>query len=130
MARNLNGFSRKKWRAQGYYVEAGEHVSRIGKHVRRHDTFGFADLIAVRPGSIVFIQVTSWSNVSARVNKIAREEHGKGQWARPMSEIAKNLTSCLGVRIVVEGWKQDPDTLRWESREIEITPKLLDERRE
>lgn len=128
MARNLNGFARKKWRALGYYVEAGEHVSRIGKHVRRHDTFGFADLLCVRAGSIVLLQVTSWSNVSARVNKIARESHGKGQHARPMAEIAKNLMSCLGVRIVVEGWKQDPDSLRWESREVEITPALLRER--
>lgn len=128
MARNLQGLSRKKWRDLGYYVEAGEHVSRIGKIVRRHDTFGFADLIAVKPGSIVFIQVTSWSNVSARVNKIACEEHGRGQHARPMLEIAKNLMSCCGVRIVVEGWKQ-LDNLRWESREVEVTPLLLDGRK-
>jgi hypothetical protein len=129
VARNLNGFARKKWRDRGYYVEAGEHVSRIGKHVRRHDTFGFADLLCVRAGSIVLLQVTSWSNVSARVNKIAREDHGKGQHARPMIEIAKNLMSCAGVRIVVEGWKQDKQTLRWSSREVEVTPLLLDGRR-
>ncbi len=128
--RNLQGLSRKKWRDQGYAVEAGEHITRMGKIVRRHDTFGFADLIAVKPGSIVFLQVTSWSNVSARVNKIAREAWGKGQWATPIRETAKHLMSCCGVRIVVEGWKQDPKTLRWESREIEITPQLLDERRE
>ena len=128
MYRNFQGLSRKKWRDQGYYVEAGEHVSRIGKIPRRHDTFGFADLIAVKPGSIVFLQVTSWSNVSARVNKIACEEHGIGQHARPMIEIAKNLMSCCGVRIIVEGWKQHPN-LRWESREVEVTPLLLDGRK-
>jgi hypothetical protein len=126
---NLQGLARRKWRGQGYYVEAGEHVSRIGSIVRRHDTFGFADLICIRCGEIVFLQVTSWSNVSARVNKIAREEHGRGQWSRPMIEIAKTLMSVAGVRIVVEGWKQDKQTLRWESREVEVTPLLLDGRR-
>ena len=129
MARNLQGLSRKKWRDRGYAVEAGEHVSRIGKIVRRHDTFGFADLICVKPGQLVWLQVTSWSNVSARVNKIAREDHGKGQWSRPIRDTAKDLLSIHGIRIVVEGWKQDPNNLRWESREIEVTPALLDERR-
>ena len=128
MARNLQGMARKKWRDQGYAVEAGEHVSRIGKIVRRHDTFGFADLICIRPGEMVFLQVTSWSNVSARVNKIAREEHGKGRWRMPIIEIAKTLLSIHGIRIVVEGWKQQPN-LRWESKQIEVTPALLDERR-
>lgn len=98
--------------------------------MRRHDTFGFADLIALKVGELVFIQVTSWSNVSARINKIARETHGKGQWSRPILDTAKELMSIHGVRIVVEGWKQDPKSLRWESREVEITPALLDERRE
>jgi hypothetical protein len=122
----LTQYARKKWRAAGYYVEQGEHISRGG---RRHDTFGFADLICVKPGSIVFLQVTSWGNVSARCNKIAREVHGKGQWAAPMSEIAKHLMSCCGVRIVVEGWKLD-SSHRWVSREVEITPQELDNRRE
>ena len=137
-------------------MEAGEHVSRIRSgslygriahvHVRRHDTFGFADLLCVRAmpyleadgkhagswmgGQLVLLQVTSWSNVSARVNKIARESHGKGQHARPMIDIAKMLLSIPGVRIVVEGWKLDKTTNRWESREVEVTPEELDERKE
>jgi hypothetical protein len=126
---NLQEHARKKWRAEGYYIEAGEHVFRGGGRVTRRDTFGFADLICVKPGSLVFLQVTSWSNVSARVNKIACERHGKGQWSMPMAEIAKNLMSCCGVRIVVEGWRKNPKTFRWESREVEITPLLLDGRK-
>ena len=129
MARNLNGFSRKKWRALGYYVEAGEHVSRIGKHVRRHDTFGFADLLCVKCGSIVLLQVTSWSNVSSRVNKIANDTHGKGQWERPIMDTALELLSLFSVRIVVEGWRLSPKTNRWEVRSVEVTPALLRERR-
>lgn len=129
---NLLTYSRRKWRAKGFrppqgYIAAAETIMRGGGRVRRKDLFGFADLVLVRPGEIVFLQVTSWSNVSARVNKIAREIEGSGQWAVPMASIAKSLMSCLGVRIVVEGWKQD-DNLRWIDREVEITPKLLDER--
>lgn len=128
MAVNLQQYSRRKWRERGYYVEAGEHVLRGGGHVRRRDTFGFADLICVKEGSLVFLQVTSWGNVSSRINKIARESHGTGQWARPMVEIAEDLLSIPGVRIVVEGWKQDGAGRPWYDREVEVTPKLLTER--
>ena len=125
---SLTAHSRKKWRAAGYFLEQAEHISRAGKFTRRHDLFGFTDLVAVKAGSIIFLQVTSWSNVSARCNKIARESHGQGQYATPMAEIAKNLMSNLGVRIVVEGWKLDANN-RWVSREIEITPQELDRRK-
>lgn len=134
---NLSGHARKKWRALGYFVEAGEHITRMGSIVRRHDTFGFADLLCVREGQLVLLQVTSWGNVSARANKIARETTGKGQHARPIIEIAKNLLLCYApgeshqyIRIVVEGWRLDPKTNRWVSREIEITHKELDRRAE
>jgi hypothetical protein len=45
-----------------------------------------------------------------------------------MIEIAKALLSIDGVRIVVEGWHLNAHH-RWESREVEITPLLLDGRR-
>jgi hypothetical protein len=133
MAANLLTYSRRKWRAQGYappegFIAAAETIMRGGGRVRRKDLFGFADLVLVKPGSIVFLQVTSWSNVSARANKIARETEGSGKWAVPMADIAKSLLSVAGVRIVVEGWKQD-DNLRWIDREIEITPTEIDRRR-
>lgn len=128
MGLNLQGYSRAKWRELGYKVEAGEHVSRIGQIVRRHDTFGFADLIAVREGEMVLLQVTSWGNVSARANKIARDFHGRGQWARPIKEYATDLLAIPGVRIVVEGWKLDKTLNRWVSRQIEVTPEELERR--
>lgn len=130
---NLLTHSRRKWRGRGYcppegYIAAAESILRGGGRVRRKDLFGFADLVLVKPGSIVFLQVTSWSNVSARCNKIAREKEGSGKWAVPMAAIAKSLLSVAGVRIVVEGWRKNRDTNRWESREVEITPAELDER--
>lgn len=127
MTTSYGQYTRRKWRADGYFVEAAEHISRVGPRVRRHDTFGFADYICIKPGHIVLLQVTSWGNVSSRVNKIARETHGSGQHARPMIELAKTLLS-LGVRIVVEGWQLKDN--RWVSREVEVTPLLLDSRRE
>lgn len=129
MATNYGPYTRRKWRQAGYEVEQAEHISRVGPRVRRHDTFGFADYICIKTGEIVWLQVTSWGNVSSRINKIAREDHGQGQYARPMIDLAKTLLSVFGTRIVVEGWKQDPKTRRWESREVEVTAQLLDERR-
>jgi len=124
---SLTGYARKKWRAQGYFVEQAEFISRAGKFTRRHDLFGFTDLVCIKEEQIVFLQVTSWGNVSARVNKIAREAHGKGQHRTPMYDIANTLLT-FG-RIVVEGWKLDKNN-RWVSREVEVTPLLLDSRRE
>ena len=129
MSTALTAHARKKWRKAGYFVEQGEHITRMGSVVRRHDTFGFADLLCIKVGSLVLLQVTSWGNVSARVNKIARESHGSGQYTMPMAWIAGVLLSTFGVRIVVEGWKLDPKTNRWVSREVEVTTKLLLERR-
>lgn len=123
---NLTGKSRQKWRDAGYTVEGAETVTSYGGKVLRHDLFGFADLIAYRPGEIILLQVTSWSNISARANKIARQKHGKGQYCKPMIDIAKDLLSVAGVRIVVEGWHKEDR--RWRSRELEITAAELDKR--
>lgn len=128
MAANLQQYARRKWRDKGYYVEAGEHVFRGGGRVRRRDTFGFADLICIKPGSLVFLQVTSRSNVSSRINKIARESHGSGQWTRRMSEVASALMSIPGVDVVVEGWDKNTQTFRWRDREETLTPDVLVER--
>ena len=128
MSVNYGPYTRRKWRADGYFVEQAEHISRVGPRVRRHDTFGFADYICIKPGEIVFLQVTSWGNVSSRINKIARETHGSGQWAEPMVILANTLLSVPGVRIVVEGWQLKDN--RWISREVEVTLLLLAARRE
>ena len=130
MAVNTLQYARKKWRDNGYTVEAGEHVSRIGSVVRRHDTFGFADLLCVQYGRLVLLQVTSWSNVSARINKIANGDHGSGQYRKPIFQTAVDLLAIPGVRIVVEGWKLNTHTNRWESREVEVTESELISRRD
>ncbi len=45
---DLKAKSRKHWRDLGYHVENGEYIMRVpGGIVRRQDTFGFADLVAL-----------------------------------------------------------------------------------
>ena len=75
----------------GYHVEIVEHWNHWTK--RRHDLWQFADLLAIRKGEVLAVQVTSGSNVSARVKKIAD------------SEIAPHVRDA-GIRIEVHGWSK------------------------
>lgn len=65
--------SMKMLRENGYLVEKVEHWDSFGK-VRR-DLFGIIDVLAVRPGEIVGVQVTSKANMSARQRKCEETEH-------------------------------------------------------
>lgn len=129
MAVNYLKYSRRKWRERGYWYWTLEHVTRTGGFVRRHDMFGFIDAVAIKVGEVVYLQVTSRSNMSARANKIARDTAGKGRYARPCIAIAKRLLSVFGNRIVVEGWDQPGGKgTEYRDKELEITPAELDRR--
>lgn len=84
--------SLKMLRDDGWTAEV---VEKWNPHVRqRKDLFGFADVIAMKPGEVPrLIQVTSGSNTAARIAKI-REE--------PMAATA--LQS--GFAIEVHGWRK------------------------
>jgi hypothetical protein len=117
--------SRAKWRKSGHYVETVEHMVHLpGGLPRRSDLFGFVDLLAV-PQNVgepwVFVQVTGWTNVSTRRNKIRDESTGSGQWSMRMRELARRILD-RGDRIVIEGWRKRDR--RYEHKEIELT--LLD----
>ena len=118
-----SALSRRKWRELGYHVETTEFFAQVaGGLPRRHDLFGFVDLLAVPSDAgapWVYIQTTSWSNVAARKRKIERETHGKGQWAAPIVEMAANIVT-RGDIILVEGWKKNPNN-RWVAREDRIS---------
>lgn len=117
----------EKWRSAGYYVEVTEHISRIvgpapGRvRVRRKDLHGFADCVALNGREIVYLQPTSWDNVHNRLRKIRTESVGKGQWKTRMRTIALMLLRTGVVRIVIEGWRQNKKSLRWEVKERELT---------
>lgn len=77
---------------EGWTVAIVEHFNA---HVRRRfDLFGFADLLAMKPGEIpLLIQVTSGANAAARIAKILEE---------PRAHTALHS----GFRIEVHGWRK------------------------
>lgn len=69
MAVSPSAKARRWLEKSGWTVDVTEHWNHFSK--RRHDLFGFVDMIAIRAGApIRFIQVTSWPNVTARRKKI------------------------------------------------------------
>ena len=85
-------------RKSGYTCSIAEHWSEHAR--RRIDLFGFVDLVAAGHSELLFIQVTSRSNVSSRVAKIM---------ADPCLSRAIELARVPGVSILVHGWdKRDP----------------------
>jgi hypothetical protein len=75
-------------RAQGYLPAV---VEKWNPHARiRQDLWGWCDVLAIREGEVLAVQVTS-SGVSARVRKIAESE--------TVAVVRK-----AGIRIEVHGW--------------------------
>ena len=83
---------------EGYHVELVEQTKRVGQpgamKVWKTDLFGFLDLLCIRRGEVLGVQVTSASNVPARVRKITDS---------PLLPLVREA----GVRIVVHGWHPD-----------------------
>jgi hypothetical protein len=76
-------------RERGYTCQVVEYWHAFAKI--RKDLFGFIDVLCLKEGEIVGVQSTSYSNVSARVNKIADHEN--------VGAVRKS-----GIRILVQGW--------------------------
>jgi hypothetical protein len=95
-------------RAQGWEPDIAERWIG-GRFKVRKDLFGCWDLVALRPGEIAFVQVTSASNVSARLRKIA--EHPKTELCR-----------AAGATLLVHGWRKPTKTIRrWRLREENVS---------
>lgn len=59
------------------YIEQRGHYASLGEteyHGRKHDLFGFADIIAFRPsnGRVTLVQVTTIGNIDARARKLSK----------------------------------------------------------
>lgn len=98
-------------RAMGYDCWVVEYWN--GFTHRRVDMFGAWDIIALRDGEVLFVQTTSDSNVSARVRKIADNEHTAS--ARK-----------AGVRLEIHGWKKKPKVkggkaMVWKQRVVDVS---------
>ena len=105
MAASPTELTLRKWRKAGYLCAV---VEKWNHHVKiRQDLFGCIDVLAVGNGETVGIQSTSYSNVSARINKI-----------EDMPETVSRLREG-GWRVVVEGWRKPKH--RWECREVDVS---------
>ena len=74
---------------------------------RRKDLFGIIDILAINKGDTIAIQVTSYSNIGARVKKITESP------ALPFLRDA-------GWTILVEGWKKEKNG-RYTSKIVDLS---------
>ena len=84
--------SLKHLRELGYTAEVVERFNSFTK--RRHDLFGFIDILAIKEGEVLGVQTTSGSSVSSRIKKITEHEH--------LAAVRKS-----GMRIEVHGWRKN-----------------------
>ena len=94
----------KHLREHGYLVATVEHYNSFTR--RKHDLFGCIDLLAIGNGETLAIQVTSRSNMSARIKKI--------QDAEALPEMLRSKW-----RIIVHGWDKGT-TGRYRLKEFEF----------
>lgn len=80
-------------REQGYYPAVVEHWNAFTK--QRKDLWGWCDILAIRRGEVLAVQVTS-SGVAARIKKIQD------------SETIAHVREA-GIRVHVHGWRKLSD---------------------
>jgi aryl-alcohol dehydrogenase-like predicted oxidoreductase len=84
----------------GYHAEVVEQTKRVGTgaagamKVWKVDLWNFTDVLAIKRGEVLAVQVTSWTNVASRVRKITDS---------PLLPLVREA----GIRIVVHGWHAD-----------------------
>jgi hypothetical protein len=89
----------KLMKERGYIVAIVEKFNpHVGPHGIRQDLFGIFDLLCVGNGETVGVQCCAASGVSARLKKIADDDH-----AVNVAAIRKS-----GWKILVHGWKKTP----------------------
>lgn len=104
MATSPTQRSLKLLREKGYTVAVVEHWNSFVN--KRFDLFGFIDLLALKDGETLAVQTTSYSNVSARINKIADHEN--------VAAVRK-----AGWSIHVHGWHKVGRF--WQVREVDLS---------
>ncbi len=92
----------------GYHVSIVEKWNAFAKI--RQDLFGFIDILALKPGVLLAIQVTSTGNMSSRIEKI-NQSPLRDWWV------------STGCRLEVHGWsKKGP---RGKRKTWQLTRKVL-----
>jgi hypothetical protein len=98
-------------RAAGYVCWVVEYYNSFMR--KRVDMFGAWDIVALRENEVLFVQTTSGSNVSARVNKIA-------------DNVYTPAIREAGVRLEVHGWTKKPKVkgakaMIWKQRIVDVS---------
>ena len=94
----------KNLRDRGYRAQV---VERWNPHAKvRQDLFGIIDVLGVGNGETIAVQSTSYSNVAARIRKIAEAE-------------AIGDIRDAGWKIEVHGWHKKKN--RWEVRIVDVS---------
>lgn len=99
--------SLKLLRERGYMAEVTERWNPYARV--RHDLFSFIDILAVRGNETIGVQVTTATNMAARIAKINGLQ-------------SADLWHCQPYRtIVIHGWKRPTKTRRtWEVKELAL----------
>lgn len=92
-------------RERGYRCQVVEQT--IPKTFIKRDLFGIVDVLGIREGETLAVQVTSGSNVAARLTKISESE--------AIADIRK-----AGWTVHVHGWRKGANG-RWQLREIDVS---------
>ena len=104
MATSPTQLSLKKLRADGWLAEVVERWVP-GANIRK-DLFGWVDIVALKDGVTLAVQTTSYSNMSARANKIADSE--------TIAEVRKANWS-----IHIHGWHKKDN--RWQCKVRDVS---------
>ena len=92
-------------REQGYHVEIVEHWNPFARI--RKDLWGWCDILAIRKGEVLAVQVTA-SAVSDRIKKI-------------MASDTLALVRDANIRVVVHGWRKSAKTNKYVLRVEDIS---------
>lgn len=104
MAKSPTQLSLEKLRADGWLAEVVEKWIP-GANIRK-DLWGWTDIVALKDGETLAVQTTSYSNISARVNKITESD--------TIVEVRKANWS-----IEVHGWRKVNN--RWVCKVVDVS---------
>jgi len=92
----------KKLQDEGYAAFVVEFFA----YGKKHDLFGFGDIVGLKKDECLIVQTTTYSNVPARVKKITYHDN-------------VGHVRDAGLRIVVHGWHVKNN--EWVCREVDLS---------
>ena len=104
MATSPTQLSLKKLRAEGYLVVITEKWNVFCKI--RQDMWGWCDLLAIKENEVLAVQTTSYTNISARVQKITNSD-------------TLGMVRKSNIKVNVHGWRKVGS--RWECKVIDMS---------